>query len=147
MIMIEKGMQNMSSKPTYGNARVSNVTLNKSTLQIVMTIDAKDSKYVGEPINNGFATFHNSSPLIDGTNYVLKYGHLAVNALKKEFDLQIPQTDNTRTIPVNVYDAKVFITKIQSQIEILEMVNKHDEAKHWKTLLESANELLNVNSK
>jgi len=59
----------------------------------------------------------------------------------------IPQTDNTRTIPVNVYDAKVFITKIQSQIEILEMVNKHDEAKHWKTLLESANELLNVNSK
>ena len=59
----------------------------------------------------------------------------------------IPQTDNTRTIPVNVYDAKVFITKIESQIEILEMVNKHDEAKHWKTLLESANELLNVNSK
>jgi len=59
----------------------------------------------------------------------------------------IPQTDNTRTVPVNVYDAKVFITKIQSQIEILEMVNKHDEAKHWKTLLESANELLNLNSK
>ena len=59
----------------------------------------------------------------------------------------IPQTDNTRTIPVNVYDAKVFITKIQSQIEILEMVNKHDEAKHWKSILQSAEELLNVNSK
>ena len=59
----------------------------------------------------------------------------------------LPQTDNTRTIPVNVYDAKVFITKIQSQIEILEMVNKHDEAKHWKSILQSAEELLNVNSK
>jgi len=46
----------------------------------------------------------------------------------------IPKTDNTRTIPVNVYDAKVFITKIESQIEILEMVNKHNEAKHWKTV-------------
>lgn len=56
----------------------------------------------------------------------------------------IPQTDFTRTIPVNVYDAKVFLGKIQSQIEILEMLNKNDEAKHWKTLLESANELLNV---
>lgn len=61
--------------------------------------------------------------------------------------IELPQTDNTRTIPVDVYDAKVFITKIQSQIEILEMVNKHDEAKHWKTLLESANKLLNVNGK
>jgi len=59
----------------------------------------------------------------------------------------IPQTDNTRIIPVNVYDAKVFITKIQSQIEILEMVNKQDEAKHWKSILQSANELLNLNSK
>jgi len=61
--------------------------------------------------------------------------------------IELPQTDFTRTIPVTVYDAKVFITKIESQIEILEMVNKHDEAKHWKTLLESGKELLNVNSK
>lgn len=59
----------------------------------------------------------------------------------------IPQTDNARTIAVNVYDAKVFITKIQSQIEILEMVNKYDEAKHWKSILQAAEELLNVNSK
>jgi len=61
--------------------------------------------------------------------------------------IELPQTDFTRTIPVNVYDSKVFLGKRKSQIDILEMVNKYDEAKHWKTLLESANELLNVNSK
>jgi len=79
---------------------------------------------------------------------IYQYGYF--DGFQKGINMEITelirQTDNTRTIPVNVYDAKVFITKIQSQIEILEMVNKHDEAKHWKTLLKSANELLNLNS-
>lgn len=57
---------------------------------------------------------------------------------------ELPKTDFTKTVEVNVYDAKVFLGKMQSQIDVLEVVNKHDEAKHWKSLLKSAEELLNV---
>ena len=58
----------------------------------------------------------------------------------------IPQTDNTRTIEVNVYDAKLFLGRIESQVDFFEqIVDRPNEAKHWKTLLESAKELLNVN--
>jgi hypothetical protein len=56
----------------------------------------------------------------------------------------IPQTDNTRTIEVNVYDAKVFIGHIQDQINILNLVNKFQEAKHWEALKVKAEELLKV---
>ena len=58
----------------------------------------------------------------------------------------IPKTDNTRTIEVNVYDAKLFLGRIQSQVDFFEqIVDRPNEAKYWKTLLESAKELLNVN--
>jgi len=57
----------------------------------------------------------------------------------------IPQTDFTRTIEVNVYDAKLFLGRIKSQIDFFEqIVDRPNEAKHWKTLLASAEELLNV---
>lgn len=58
--------------------------------------------------------------------------------------VDLPKTDFTKTVEVNVYDAKVFLGKIHSQIDVLEMLNKHNEAKHWKSLLKSAEELLNV---
>jgi hypothetical protein len=58
--------------------------------------------------------------------------------------VELPKTDFIKTVEVNVYDAKVFLGKIHSQIDVLEVVNKHDEAKHWKSLLKSAEELLNV---
>jgi hypothetical protein len=58
--------------------------------------------------------------------------------------IELPKTDFTKTVEVNVYDAKVFLGKIHSQIDVLEVVNKHDEAKHWRSLLKSAEELLNV---
>ena len=64
----------------------------------------------------------------------------------REGQITLPQTDNTRTIEVNVYDAKLFLGRIQSQIDFFEqIVDRPNEAKHWKTLLESAKELLNVN--
>lgn len=61
--------------------------------------------------------------------------------------IELPKTDFTKTVEVNVYDAKVFLGKIQSQIDVLEVVNKHNEAEHWKSILRSAEELLNVKFK
>lgn len=116
MIMIEKGMQNMSK-----------IICCKHCAKIVTAYE----------VGRVYGT--ESAPYLQGFCSASCY-------TKSIASNQLPQTDNTRTISVNVYDAKVFITKIESQIEILEMVNKHDEAKHWKTLLKSANELLNVNS-
>ena len=56
----------------------------------------------------------------------------------------IPQTDFTRTIEVNAYDAKVFIGHIQDQINVLNLVNKFQEAKHWEALKVKAEILLKV---
>jgi len=58
--------------------------------------------------------------------------------------IELPQTDFTRTIEVNAYDAKVFIGHIQDQINILNVVNKFQEAKHWEALKVKAEELLKV---
>lgn len=56
----------------------------------------------------------------------------------------IPQTDFTTIIPITKYDAKQFIGRIQSQIEILEMVNKKDEARHWQELSRQAHLLFGI---
>jgi hypothetical protein len=58
--------------------------------------------------------------------------------------VDLPKTDFTRTIEVNAYDAKEFIGHIQDQIEILKVVNKFQEAKHWEALKVKAEELLKV---
>jgi hypothetical protein len=57
---------------------------------------------------------------------------------------ELPQTDFTRTIEVNAYDAKVFIGHIQDQINVLNLVNKFQEVKHWEALKVKAEELLKV---
>jgi hypothetical protein len=57
---------------------------------------------------------------------------------------ELPQTDFTRTIEVNAYDAKEFIGHIQDQINVLNLVNKFQEAKHWEALKVKAEELLKV---
>jgi hypothetical protein len=62
----------------------------------------------------------------------------------RESPITLPQTDFTKTIEVNAYDAKVFIGHIQDQIDILNVVNKHKEAKHWEALKVKAEELLKV---
>jgi hypothetical protein len=56
----------------------------------------------------------------------------------------IPQTDFTKVIEVNAYDAKEFIGHIQDQINILNIVNKFQEAKHWEALKVKAEVLLKV---
>jgi hypothetical protein len=58
--------------------------------------------------------------------------------------IELPQTDFTRTIEVNAYDAKVFMGHIQDQINVLNLVNKFQEAKHWEALKVKAEELLKV---
>jgi len=58
--------------------------------------------------------------------------------------IELPKTDFTKTIEVNAYDAKVFIGHIQDQINVLNMVNKFQEAKHWEALRVKAEELLKV---
>lgn len=56
----------------------------------------------------------------------------------------LPPTDFTRTIPVTVYDAKQFIGRIETQIEILETLNKPDEAKHWRDINGQAHKLFGI---
>lgn len=59
--------------------------------------------------------------------------------------IELPKTDFTKTVEVNVYDAKVFLGKIQTQIDFFEqIVERPNEAEHWKLILKSAEELLNV---
>jgi hypothetical protein len=67
-----------------------------------------------------------------------------IEELNKIANFKLPQTDFTKVIEVNAYDAKVFIGHIQDQIEILKVVNKFQEAKHWEDLKVKAEELLKV---
>lgn len=64
--------------------------------------------------------------------------------MKQEFNEMLEQTDFTRTIALTAYDAKMFLGKIETQIEICQMVNKHSEAEHWSTLRDQAKELFKL---
>ena len=63
-------------------AKVNNLVLAKNTKQIVITIDAKDSMYVGDAMQYGFPTLLNSDPLVEGLNILLEQGYHAVDAMK-----------------------------------------------------------------
>jgi hypothetical protein len=63
-------------------ATVKEISLDKQTREIKVTISAKDSMYVQESKNNGFPTFVNGSPLVEGLNYLLEHHSHAVNAMK-----------------------------------------------------------------
>lgn len=65
-------------------ATVKNITLNKDKREIEVKIYANGSMYVEEPKQYGFPSLINSAPLVEGFDYVLEFGHHAINAMKGE---------------------------------------------------------------
>jgi hypothetical protein len=63
-------------------ATVENIDINRTTRQIFIAINGKDSSFIEEPNGNGFPSLINSAPLVEGVNLVLEGGHAAVNAMK-----------------------------------------------------------------
>lgn len=68
-----------------------------------------------------------------------------INTIESELDRGlIPKTDFTKQIQVNAYEARNFIGRIETQISILETLNKSDEAKHWRDINGQAHKLFGI---
>lgn len=65
-----------------GTARIGN--FNHSNGKITIEIDALGTMYVPKLGDYGYTMLYNSAPLLEGINLIMKYGHEAVNAIKKE---------------------------------------------------------------
>lgn len=68
------------------NATVKNVELDRETREIKVLISAKGSQYIQEPNGFGSVMLLNSAPLVEGFNYVLEFGHEAINEMKGNND-------------------------------------------------------------
>ncbi len=67
------------------NAKVKNIDLDRTTRQIKVLIDAKDSIYIQEPSfkQHGSVMLLNSAAIVDGFNLILEHHFVAVDAIKK----------------------------------------------------------------
>lgn len=67
------------------NAEVKQVDFNSKTRQITITIDAKDTIFVQEPLKGqmGFPMLMNGSVLVEGFNLILEHHFNAINAIKE----------------------------------------------------------------
>jgi hypothetical protein len=64
-------------------ATVKNIDWNnQEARELKVTISAKNTWFIEEPKGMGSPMIVNSAPLIEGLNYVLEFGHNAVNAMK-----------------------------------------------------------------
>lgn len=90
---VEQPQTKTSPLPDSGIAEVKNINLDTTTREIKVTIAAIGTIYVEEPKQYGFPMLMNSAPLVEGFNYVLEFGHEAVNAMKgnKEFKVLAEQ--------------------------------------------------------
>lgn len=77
-----------------GKAIVKNISLNKESREIIVTISAEGSDYVAEQKNYGFPSLLNSAPLVEGFNYVLEFGYAALNAMNGNGDFAALVNEN-----------------------------------------------------
>jgi hypothetical protein len=79
-------------------ASVKQISLNKSTRQIEIIVDAKDSLFIQEPSfkENGFPQLINGASIVDGVNLILEHHFNAVNAIKKMIDRTPFESSNER---------------------------------------------------
>lgn len=66
----------------------------KDLRELKVIIRAKGSIYVEEPKGYGFPSIMNSASLIEGFDYVLEFGHMAVNAMKGNADFKELMEEN-----------------------------------------------------